>query len=101
MIKKEKMHLKYCYINNFRSIKELKVTFDNNFQILVGFNEAGKSNILKSLSLINPDILPDDIQQAVRQIIFQGKEYSQLMGIVTIPHEQLLPQIVRFEQRAR
>jgi len=54
------MHLKYCYINNFRSIKELKVTFDNNFQILVGFNEAGKSNILKSLSLINPDVLPDE-----------------------------------------
>lgn len=54
------MHLKYCEINNFRSIQELKVTFDNNFQILVGFNEAGKSNILKALSLINPDILPDE-----------------------------------------
>ncbi|MCT2532373.1 ATP-binding protein [SAR92 clade bacterium H231] len=54
------MHLKYCDINNFRSIQDLKVTFDNNFQILVGFNEAGKSNILKALSLINPDILPDE-----------------------------------------
>lgn len=54
------MRLKYCDINNFRSIKDLRVTFDNNFQILVGFNEAGKSNILKALSMINFDIEPDE-----------------------------------------
>ncbi len=54
------MHLKYCDIKNFRSIKELKISFENNFQILVGLNEAGKSNILKALSFIEPNIEPKD-----------------------------------------
>ena len=54
------MHLKYCEIKNFRSIKELKIGFENNFQILVGLNEAGKSNILKAISFIDPNIEPQD-----------------------------------------
>lgn len=54
------MYLKYCKIKNFRSIRELKIGFENNFQILVGLNEGGKSNILKALSLIDPDITPED-----------------------------------------
>lgn len=54
------MYLKYCEIKNFRSIRELKIGFENNFQILVGLNEGGKSNILKALSLIDPDITPED-----------------------------------------
>ncbi|MEH6542746.1 MAG: AAA family ATPase [Porticoccaceae bacterium] len=58
------MHIKYCRIKNFRSIRELKIGFENNFQVLVGLNEAGKSNILKALSFIEPDIVPesDDIR---------------------------------------
>lgn len=54
------MHLKYCDINNFRSIRELRIGFENNFQVLVGLNEAGKSNILKALSFMVPDIQPQD-----------------------------------------
>lgn len=54
------MHLKYCEIKNFRSIKELKIGFENNFQILVGLNEAGKSNILKAMSFIKSNIVPED-----------------------------------------
>lgn len=54
------MHLKYCEIKNFRSIKELKIGFENNFQILVGLNEAGKSNILKAMSFIRSNIVPED-----------------------------------------
>jgi predicted ATP-dependent endonuclease of OLD family len=42
----------------------LTIGFENNFQILVGLNEAGKSNILKALSFIDADIEPekDDIR---------------------------------------
>ena len=59
--KKERhMHLKHCDITNFRSIKNLRISFENNFQVLVGLNEAGKSNILKALSFLEPDIEPED-----------------------------------------
>jgi len=54
------MHLKRCEIENFRSIRELSIGFENSFQILVGLNEAGKSNILKALSFMDPDIEPED-----------------------------------------
>ena len=42
-------------IKNFRSIEDLTVTFQENCRILVGINEAGKSNILKALRLLCPD----------------------------------------------
>ncbi|HEX7026670.1 MAG TPA: AAA family ATPase, partial [Gammaproteobacteria bacterium] len=54
------MHLKRCKIKNFRSIKELAIGFENSFQILVGLNEAGKSNILKALSFMSHDVMPED-----------------------------------------
>ncbi|WP_158989781.1 ATP-dependent endonuclease [Mucilaginibacter sp. L196] len=55
------MILKKVSIKNFRSIKELDVDFSNNsFRILVGKNESGKTNILKALSLLAPDIEPSD-----------------------------------------
>jgi len=58
------MYLKRCDLVNFRSIRELSVSFENRFQILVGLNESGKSNILKALSFLDPDIVPaeDDIR---------------------------------------
>jgi predicted ATP-dependent endonuclease of OLD family len=42
-------------IKNFRSIDSLEFNFDKNFQILVGINESGKSNILKALSLLSKE----------------------------------------------
>lgn len=58
------MFLKHCDIENFRSIKSLKIGMENKFQVLVGLNEAGKSNILKALSFLDPAILPteDDVR---------------------------------------
>lgn len=50
------MHLTKVWIKNFRSIKECILTIDKNLQILVGINEAGKSNILKAFALIDPAI---------------------------------------------
>ena len=61
------MHLKKCVIHNFRSIKNLTIGFENDFQILVGLNEAGKSNILKAASLLSEDVDPvrSDKRQAL------------------------------------
>lgn len=51
-------------IKNFRSIDSLEFNFDKNFQILVGINESGKSNILKALSLLSKEykLRSDDIR---------------------------------------
>lgn len=60
------MLLKKVSIRNFRSIKDLDFFFpENNFLILVGHNNAGKSNIIRAIDLIcgetwvNPDRLED------------------------------------------
>jgi hypothetical protein len=45
-------------IRNFRSIANITVTLEPACRILVGITESGKSNILRALSLLNPDITP-------------------------------------------
>ncbi len=59
------MHLKYASIKNYRSIKDCRIDFQTDLQILVGINESGKSNVLKALSLIDSEskISPDDIRE--------------------------------------
>jgi AAA15 family ATPase/GTPase len=62
------MKLDRCEIRNFRSIKEIDFNFENSFQCLVGLNEAGKSNILKALSLLEPSCLPDSLDIRVPEL---------------------------------
>lgn len=74
--------LKSVNILNFRSIKEAWIHFTPRCRVLVGVNEAGKSNILKALALIDPkrtpspedvrDFLPDEQpnQEALVEFIF-------------------------------
>jgi predicted ATP-dependent endonuclease of OLD family len=50
------MVLKSVEICNFRSIKNLTISFNPAFQILVGINESGKTNIINALSLLKKDI---------------------------------------------
>lgn len=59
------MKLEKIKIVNFRSIKDLELDFYNNSRVLVGINEAGKSNILKAAALLSDDtkIHSDDIRQ--------------------------------------
>jgi len=46
------MKLTKIQIENFRSIKSQTIIFDHNCLILVGKNEAGKSNILKAIAAV-------------------------------------------------
>ena len=46
------MELSKIQIINFRSIKEASIVFENNCLILLGKNEAGKSNILKAVAAV-------------------------------------------------
>lgn len=58
------MKLKRIQIKNFRSLKYQEFTFERNFQILVGINESGKTNLIKAVSLLNDKIAfsKDDIR---------------------------------------
>ncbi len=49
------MRLNRVAINNFRSIKNCDVKFDPTCRVLVGINEAGKSNILNALALLSEE----------------------------------------------
>jgi len=46
------MELTEIQIENFRSIKSQKIIMDRNCSILIGKNEAGKSNILKAIAAV-------------------------------------------------
>ena len=46
------MHLSKLIISNYRSIKELSISFEKGKNIIVGKNNAGKSNIIKAIDLI-------------------------------------------------
>lgn len=45
------MKIKSIHIQNFRSAKDLKIDFDENLNVLVGVNGAGKTTILETLTL--------------------------------------------------
>ena len=46
------MKLEKIQIRNFRSIKDVEVNFDHNCLVLIGKNEAGKSNVLKAIASV-------------------------------------------------
>jgi AAA15 family ATPase/GTPase len=46
------MHLSKLLISNYRSIQELTLKFEKGKNIIVGKNNAGKSNIIKAIDLI-------------------------------------------------
>lgn len=52
------MKLKFVEIKNFRSIEKESFYFDPLCKILVGINESGKSNLLRALSFLSPEINP-------------------------------------------
>lgn len=51
------MKIKSVHIKNFRSIKNVKINFEN-YTTLIGANGAGKSNILRALNLFFNEISP-------------------------------------------
>lgn len=61
-------------INNFRSCKNIDVELSN-FTPIVGYNNAGKSNILSSIEWLLKDrlLLPSDYNDITKQIIVEGK----------------------------
>lgn len=47
------MKLKRIEIENFKSIKDLSINFDESYHVLAGKNESGKTNILEAISYLD------------------------------------------------
>ena len=62
------MKLNRVEIKNFKSIKDITVSFEPACRVLVGINESGKSNILNALAFLGEDYEPvnkDDLREAL------------------------------------
>ncbi len=46
------MYLNYLMVKNFKSLKELDIKFTKGKNIIIGRNNAGKSNIIKAIDLV-------------------------------------------------
>jgi len=59
------MRLSKVLIRNFRSIYNVTIALEPPCRVLVGINESGKTNILKALSLLDPQskISPTDLRE--------------------------------------
>ena len=60
------MRLDTVRIRNFRSIKELDLSFSSNLYCLVGKNEVGKSNILRAISFLSDNPINGEIREMNR-----------------------------------
>ncbi|RLL50987.1 hypothetical protein D8Y20_10270 [Mariprofundus sp. EBB-1] len=53
------MRVKNVIIKNFRSIKHIDLNWDPDCLVLVGINESGKTNILRAISMLSDQYVPD------------------------------------------
>lgn len=53
------VHLSRLFIRNFRSIREIDLRFEPGKNVIVGRNNAGKSNIVRALDLVLGERAPD------------------------------------------
>jgi AAA15 family ATPase/GTPase len=69
------MELSNLSIKNFRSIKDEEIIFDHNCLILLGKNEAGKSNVLKAIAAVFGEYIVKDRDKRKRIDTEKIEEY--------------------------
>lgn len=71
------MKLNKVEIKNFRSIKEASIDFEQNCKILVGKNDAGKSNVLKAIAAVFDEykVSPKDKRKRIGNEIIKSEDY--------------------------
>lgn len=99
------MKLSRVQIRNFRSISNITIRFEPRCRILVGINEAGKTNILRALAMLSAQEMPkaDDVrvqppheemsQEAYIRFVF-SLDRDERLGI----YEQLLKRVIASEK---
>jgi len=107
------MRLDRVAIKNYRSIKEMQISFEPKCRILVGINESGKTNILSALNLLDrqktttqrdlrePGLREDPITEAHVRFIFKFTE-DEMTGFLEKLREKILSEsynspIIRIE----
>ncbi|MBQ7502382.1 DUF2813 domain-containing protein, partial [bacterium] len=54
------MYLSSLYVENFRAIRQLKVSFEHNVTVMIGENGCGKSSLLNALEAVLGRNVPKD-----------------------------------------
>lgn len=93
------MKLLRAEIKNFRSIADLKISFEPKCRILIGINESGKSNILRALHLLDPEVAvqpadlriermdePPVVDGWVRFVFDLNADEAQELAVTVAPH---------------
>lgn len=90
------MYLSRIYIENFRSIKKLDLRFISGKNIIIGRNNAGKSNIIKAIDLVLGENSPDyNKSENITDSDFftvYGNKSSEIIiwcELTRLPHEDL------------
>ena len=84
------MELKTIEIRNFRSIKDEKIQFKHNCLIMLGKNEAGKSNVLKAIAAVFGEYIVADKDKRKKidnEKIDPNQYYSR--GIISFSQEDI------------
>jgi len=63
------MYIKELFIDGFRNFKDIRIPFHEGLNILIGHNNAGKSNLLSAIALV----LSDDINKKLQINDFSHK----------------------------
>lgn len=90
------MYLSRIYIENYRSIKKLDLRFISGKNIIIGRNNAGKSNIIKAIDLVLGENSPDyNKSENITDSDFftlNGNKSSEIIilcELTRLPHEDL------------
>ncbi len=90
------MYLSRIYIENYRSIKKLDLRFISGKNIIIGRNNAGKSNIIKAIDLVLGENSPDyNKSENITDSDFftvYGNKSSEIIiwcELTRLPHEDL------------
>lgn len=67
------MRITRVHIENYRSIRELDL-YPDDYTVLIGDNNAGKSNILKAMNLVLGEIWPTDRTFTLEDFYFHNSE---------------------------
>jgi AAA15 family ATPase/GTPase len=92
------MQLTKIQIENFRSIKSQTITLDRNCLILLGKNEAGKSNILKAIAAVFGQYLVSDKDKRKRIDNEVIKNYY-IWAILKLSKEDFNDILCRFQKQ--
>jgi predicted ATP-dependent endonuclease of OLD family len=94
------MELKKIQIKNFRSIKDADIQFNHNCLILLGKNEAGKSNILKAIAAVfgKYQISPKDKRKKIDNEKIDREDFF-IRAIIELNNKDFLEIEKRFKNK--